>query len=549
MKPNKTKRKSNFIVQGSILAVAGMISRIIGLLRRVPLEHIIGDIGNGYYSAAYEIYSMMLIISCYSLPLAVSKVISARISKGQYKNAEKAFQCSMIFALVSGGIGCIIMEVFSEFLAADFILEPMSELAIKVLGPAILIVAVMGVLRGYFQGLGTMIPTAISQIIEQIFAVISGVSGAYILFHHGEKVASFLHNPNYSYAFGAAGATCGPLFGAVLGLIFLLFVYLQHRSGFHAQVMKDTSIRLEPNKQIMKAIVLTLIPVILGTAVYNLVNVFDQRIFNQSMINRNLLDIKAYNWGVYSGKYKVLINVPVALASAMSSSIVPVLTGLLLREEHHQAKEKIATAIRFTMIIAIPCAVGLSVLARPVITFLFKGEVDLAVKLLQIGGISVIFFTLSTLTNGILQGINRMKIPVIHSAIALVLHIIMLYIMLNVFHMNIEAVVYSNIFFALLICVLNAISIKKYLRYRQEYIRTFIVPLACSIIMGIALLIVNALFCKVFGNLVTIIISLIVGIAVYFTLMIFLKAISYSDLMEMPGGRKFAKIARRFHLL
>lgn len=153
---------------------------------------------NGYYSAAYEVYAMMLIISCYSLPLAVSKVVSAKIGKRQYRNANRAFQCAMAFAVAAGGLTFLIVEVFGDILATDFMLEPMSAMALKVLGPALLIVSIMGVFRGYFQGLGTMMPTAVSQIIEQIFVLIASIAGAYVLYHRGEKVGALLHNENYA---------------------------------------------------------------------------------------------------------------------------------------------------------------------------------------------------------------------------------------------------------------------------------------------------------------------------------------------------------------
>ena len=141
------KKKSNFIVQGGILAMAGILSRIIGIARRFPMQHIIGDKGNGYYSVAYEIYSIMLIISCYSLPLAVSKVVSSKISKRQYKSAERAFQCAMLFAVAAGGVTFVVCELLGDFFAADVMQEPMSAMALKVLGPALLLVSVMGVFR------------------------------------------------------------------------------------------------------------------------------------------------------------------------------------------------------------------------------------------------------------------------------------------------------------------------------------------------------------------------------------------------------------------
>ena len=544
------RKKSNFIVQGGILAAAGILSRIIGIARRFPMEHIIGDVGNGYYSAAYEVYAMMLIISCYSLPLAVSKVVSAKIGKRQYRNANRAFQCAMAFAVAAGGLTFLIVEVFGDVLATNFMLEPMSAMALKVLGPALLIVSIMGVFRGYFQGLGTMMPTAVSQIIEQIFVLIASIAGAYVLYHRGEKVGALLHNENYAPSYGAAGASLGPVVGSLIGLIFLLLVYFSYRGRFKAQVKRDTSGTVDSYSTIFRLIVLTILPVLLSTTVYNISNVIDIRIYNSVMIQKGMEDVKAYNWGVYSGKYRVLVNVPIALANAMCSSIVPVLTGLVVREEYRQAKEKISQAMRFTMIVAIPSTIGMFVL-----TMLFRGEIDLAVSLLHVGSISIIFYTMSTLTNGVLQGINKMKIPVRNACIALVIHIVFLYAALEM-DMGIQAVVYANILFAVIVCILNHLAIRKYIRYRQEFIRTFAIPLASSAIMGVVVGLIYWLLSKALSGMgkalssfLIVMICIVIGAVVYFMAMLFLKGITKDDLMKMPGGRTVYTIAAKCHLM
>ncbi|MCD8037498.1 MAG: polysaccharide biosynthesis protein [Lachnospiraceae bacterium] len=542
------KRKSNFIMQGSILAAAGILSRIIGIARRFPMERIIGDKGNGYYSAAYEVYAMMLIISCYSLPLAVSKVVSSKMSKKQYKSAERAFRCAMIFAIVAGGLTFFVCEMFGDFLASDVMLEPMSAMALKVLGPALLIVSVMGVLRGYFQGLGTMVPTAVSQILEQIFVLIGSVAGAYILFDYGSMVGELLHDEDYAPAYGAAGASLGPVIGSVIGLIFLILVYLLYRKGMRGQRIRETVQKTDSYGQIFRLILLTILPVLLSTTVYNLSNVLDIRIYNSVMIQKGLEDVKAYNWGVYSGKYRVLVNVPIALANAMCSSIVPVLTGLMVKEEYSQVREKINQAMRFTMIVAIPSAVGLTVLARPIVSMLFSGEIDMAVEMLHIGSVSVVFYTVSTLTNGVLQGINRMKIPVRNAAVALVIHIVFLYAALEI-GMGINAVVYANILFAVLVCIFNAFAIRRYLRYRQEYVKTFVIPAIAAVIMGVVIGIASMLLSKAAGNVVTVLLCIVLGVIVYFAALILLKGVSEYDLRKMPGGRTVLALAKRFRLM
>ena len=542
------KKKSNFIVQGSILAIAGVLSRIIGIARRFPMEHIIGDKGNGFYSAAYEVYAIMLIISCYSLPLAVSKVVSAKISKRQYKSADRAFRCAMMFAVASGGITFLVCELFGDFLAKDVMLEPMSAMALKVLGPALLIVSVMGVFRGYFQGLGTMVPTAVSQILEQIFVLIGSVSGAYFLFNYGSKVSELLHNEDYAPAYGAAGASIGPVLGSVIGLLFLLFVFAVYKKATKMQSMNTSLEKADSYQQIFRLIILTILPVLLSTTVYNISNVLDIRIYNSVMIQKGLEDVKAYNWGVYSGKYRVIVNVPIALANAMCSSIVPVLTKLMVREEYTQAKKKVEQGMRFTMLVAIPSAVGLAVLARPIISMLFRGEVDMAVDMLHIGSVSVIFYTMSTLTNGVLQGINKMRIPVRNAAISLVVHIAFLYLTLQM-GMGINAVVYANILFAAIVCILNALAIRKYLRYRQELIRTFVIPGISAIIMGVVIGVVNMLLLKVLGSILTVLIGITLGVLVYFVALILLKGIDEYDLNSMPGGRKILMVAKMLRLM
>ncbi|MDE7323616.1 MAG: polysaccharide biosynthesis protein [Lachnospiraceae bacterium] len=541
------KKKSNFIVQGSILAIAGILSRIIGIARRFPMQHIIGDKGNGYYAVAYEIYSIMLIISCYSLPLAVSKVVSSKMIKKQYKSAQRAFQCAMIFAVTVGLITFLICEFLGDFLAA-LMKEPMSALSLKVLGPALLLVSVMGVFRGYFQGLGTMMPTAISQILEQIFVLIGSIAGAYFLYQYGDKVGAVLHNEDLGPAHGAAGASIGPVLGAVIGLLFLVFVFTVYRTGTKKRFMRDAGGKTDSYPQIFRMILMTILPVLLSTTVYNISGVIDANIFGSVMIEKGLEDVKTDIWGIYSGKYKVLVNVPIALANAMCSSIVPMLTQLMVREEYGRAREKIGQAMRFTMIVAIPSSVGLAVLARPIVSMLFKGDVDMAVDMLHIGSVSVIFYTMSTLTNGVLQGINRMQVPVRNAAISLAIHVVFLYAALQL-GMGINAVVYAYTLFAVVVCILNALSIRKYFRYNQEMVRTFAIPGIASAVMGIVIGIISMLLSKALGNVVTVFLGITIGVVIYFAILILLKGVTEQDLRSMPYGRTILTIAKRFRLM
>lgn len=545
---NKNSKSTNFIVQGGILAMAGVIARLIGLIYRVPMQRTIGDAGMGYYSAAFQIYSLMLIISSYSLPVAVSKLIAGYTARDEYKNAKRIYNCSMLFACFTGGITCLIVFFCADFLAG-LIKLPKSAIALRILAPTLLVVAIMGVMRGFFQGNGSMVPTATSQLVEQIINAIVSVVAAKFLFDYGLGVSGLLRDDDYAAAYGAAGGTLGTSAGALAGLICLIIVYLISKRDFNYRVRHDENRHSDTLGRMLFALILTVLPVLLSTTVYNLSDILDQGIFNYVMDTKGLSEVKAEHWGIFSTKYKVLTNVPVALASAVCSSMMPSLTGCIRREEYKIARRKVSLAMRFTMILSIPCAVGLAVLGKPIISTLFQGEVDIPATMLKIGSIAVVFYSMSTLSNGVLQGIDKLNIPVRNAAIALVLHVGILYFMLDVFNMGLYGVVISCVLFALIMCILNWLAIRKYLNYQQEIVRTFVIPTVSSIFMGLVAWLSNFLISKALSSFVSLAISIALSVCVYFVLLIKLKGVKEKEIRSFPGGNLMAAIARFFRLL
>lgn len=541
-------KKSNYVVQAGILAMAGILSRFIGLIRRFPMEHIIGDKGNGYYSVAYEVYAIMLIISCYSMPVAISKIVSAKISNKQFKSAERVFQCALIMAAIVGAILVIICDFLGDFIAAELMLEPMSAFALKVLGPAIFVVSIMSVFRGYFQGMGTMIPTAVSQIIEQLFVLVGTLIGADLLFDYGEKVGRLMHNEDFAPSCGAAGASIGPVAGSVIGLVFLIVVYILYKKVNVTAPHRINSENVDAYSDVFRILFITVIPFVLSTLVFNISNVIDIIIYNNVMIKKGLGNIKAYNWGVYAGKYKILVYIPVILANAICSSLVPTLTRLTAKQEYRQAKEVISKSIRYAMLVVIPGVIGLAVLARPVISMMFKGEINLAVNLLHVGAILAVFYSIATITTGVLHGIDKMMFAVKNAVIALVIHIALLYGMLQL-GIGINAVIFANIIFAVIVCASNYFYIKRFLNYRVDYIRTFVVPLIASVIMGVVIGVISLLINKLVGNILTVIICTLIGIIVYAVAIILLRGVSEDDFNDLPGGQALFLLVKKFKLM
>lgn len=548
----RKKSESNFLVQGSILAVASIISRVIGLLYRIPLKSIIGDIGNDYYGTAMEIYSILLLISSYSLPLAVSKLVSTRVARGQRKNAYRIFKGAMIFALVSGSIAGLIVYFGAGVITTYIVKTPLSIFALQVLAPTLLIVAVLGVVRGFFQGMGTMMPSAVSQLIEQVINAVISVWTAYMLYQYGTKIGAVLGNPaTYAEAYGAAGGTIGTGAGALAALLFTIFVFLIYRPVFRKMIQRDHSKKTEGYGTIFYVLIITIIPVLLSTTIYNITSFLDMGIFKQVAALQGY-KAKEYStmWGIYVGEYKVLINVPIAIASSLLASSVPSLSTAFAAKDIPQVKRKVAYSIRFIMVIAIPCAVGMGVLASPILQLLFQDNRELPARMMQIGAVSIVFYSLSTLSNGILQGINRMNVPVKNAVITLVLHIGVLVALMYGMDLNIYAVVWANTFFSFLMCILNGMAIRKYLRYRQEILRTFLIPGISAAVMWAAVYGVYYFMMKTVKiNAVSTIVSIVVGVCVYGVLLLLLRGLRENELRSFPMGGLIVRIAKKLHLM
>lgn len=547
----KTKRSgSNFIVQGSILALAGIIVRLIGMFYRIPLANYIGDEGNGYYSAAYNIYSILLILSSYSLPVAVSKMVSARLAKNQYRNAMRILKAALFYATIVGGLGFSALWFGADFFANEVIKMPFSSYALRVLAPTIWVMAYLGVLRGFFQGHSTMVPTAVSQIFEQIVNAVVSLLAAKTLFDLGVKSNLVYGSTEYSYAFGAAGGALGTGAGAFTAFLLFVVLYLIYRPKIKKQMRRERGEAVESYGDISQALLFTVVPIIISSGLYNCGTVIDNALFGQVMDSLGETENIAAHWGVYSGKYHLLFNIPVAVANSLSSSLIPSLAKAVAEKDRPQMKNKIASAIRFSMIIAIPSAVGLTVLAAPISNLLFPGkDNEMLIRMTLLGSSAVVVYSLSTVTNGVLQGINRMKTPIRNAGISLVIHVVILYVMLRVFHMGIYGVLYANILFGLTMCLLNAKSIKRYARYRQEVRKTFLIPMAASAAMGVVAYAVYRLCFGAFGNMISTLVAVAAAVMVYFVLLIKLKGVDAQEMRSMPGGTRLLGAARKLHLM
>ena len=538
------KKSDGFIMQAGILAMAGIICRIIGILYRSPLAAIIGDEGNGYYGSAYNIYTIILLISSYSIPAAISKVIAGKLALKEYKNAQRIFYCAFIYVIVVGGCASLF-----AFFGAGFLVEQNAVMVLRVFSPTIFVSGLLGVLRGYFQAHKTMVQTSVSQILEQILNAIISIMAAYLL-----KQLVIDRDPSTQAVYGAMGSALGTGAGVLIALAFMTFMYGMHKKEIKERIQKDEHKEVLQYSEIFKIIFSLVTPFILSTFIYNFSTSLDETIYRKILKLMKDVDVSqiAIWYGVYSGKAVVISNIPIAIASAMSAAMIPSVSGKYATGDVKGTRSKVHTAILTTMLIAIPSMVGIFVLAEPVVSFLFPGQsnIPLAGALLRALSVTVVFYSLSTLTNAVLQGIGKVTTPVYHAAIALVVQTLVLIPCLIFTDWNLYCIAIATIVYSFLMCVLNQRAVRKYLDYKQDMKKIFILPFLASVIMGIvAYFVYKLLFAVLKSNAVSLLISVAIAAFVYGVLILKLRVLNKDDILAMPKGKKLAGILAKLHLI
>lgn len=543
------RRKNNFLMQGGILAAAGIISRLIGILYRIPMVAIIGDAGMGVYSTAYSIYNILLLISSYSLPMAVSKLVSAKLSLKQYRNVKQVFLLSFAFGAAMGLAAALVMVLGADFLAGTVMAMPKAALAVRTLAPTVFIMGMLGVVRGFFQGHGTMIPTAVSQILEQILHVVISVLAGWLLFRHGLQLDAGGEN-YYSTIYGAAGATIGTGVGALTAFLFVGFIYLLYRKTLNRRCEKDVTGELDPPGATLRIIALTAFPILISAAIANISTLIDQSIYGHYMGAANLNEYEQV-WGIYTSKYSLLINVPIAIASALSASTLPSVSAAMARGRLEETREKASKAIRVIVMIAMPASAGLLALGKPCFDLIFRtGDNTLAGQMMTAGSFAVLTFSLSTVCVGIMQGCGFYWEPIKNYVFAMVTHIPLLYLGLYGLKWGIQAVVVCYVLYALACCVFNLISLHRTIGYTQEWLQTFLLTAAAALVMGAAAYgCYKALYALGLRNTVSLLVSLILAIILYFVLLCLFKAVGEEELESLPKGTALVRLARKLHLI
>ena len=537
---NNVGKPNTFMRNASFLMVATLVSRVIGLLYRGPLQSVVGRVGMGYYGFAYQMYAVLLLISAYSIPMAVAKVVSERLAVKEYRNAHTVFKGALVYAVVVGGIAAL----FAFFFGKVILPAPNKDeafVALRILAPTIFLSAILGVLRGYFQAYNNMIPTAISQVIEQIVNAVVSIAAA-VLF-----IKTFATDEASEAVYGAAGGALGTSAGVFIGLAFMVVVYMINRKTINRKVASDNTRNNEDLKEAMKVIILMVTPIVFSTFIYNAHEALDSYLFSFLMDRKGATDdLISSLYGEYSNSYIPLINIPLALSSATSSAALPEIAAMYKRGDINGVIGRAHTAIRLTMFICIPAAMGLAVLSFPIMAVLFRGSTEVAGRLLMFGAFSVLFLALSTIMNGFLQAIGKPQIPLRNAAISLGINVSVLTGLLWFTDvLNIYAILIVSILFAVSMCVLNQLALRKYLGYQNEYMNTYIRPLLAALGMGVVTwLSYYGLHLVLPINVVCLGVAVVLGVATYIILYVVIAKPSEEELRRFPFGSYAVKFMR-----
>ena len=530
---SETSKKQTFLHGTMLLAMSTAIVKVIGAFYSIPLNAIIGEQGFSYYSTAYEIYTLLLMISTAGLPVAMSRMISQASSLGHYRQVRKIYTVARTIFLTLGLIGALLMTLFARQLAA-FQEQPDAWAAIATLGPSCFLICLMSTYRGFFQGQSNMMPTSVSQVLESICKLIVGIAAALLLLWYTK-----------SFSLAAGGA----IFGVTMSCL-LSSIYLRHCFTKAYKDLPVTDEAVTSGREIAKGLLAIAIPITIGSAGLQILTVLETKVYMGQLLQtltQNQADVQK---GIYNFTQKIF-NMPCAFITPITISVIPAITAQLTTGDRVAAKATEESAVRVTGLISAPCAVGLAVLAKPVTALLggYSGErLELAAQLMTVLGICIVFNAIVLLTNAIMQAHGHVSIPVINMFAGGICKLIAVFILTGNPLFGILGTPIGSLLCYLAITVLNLIAMRRVLPQPPAVLRNIGKSLLAAAVMGAAVygtwrgLI--ALLGEDMSRIIACGVPIMVGVAVYLLAALKLKAITRSDCLLLPKGDKIAKLLK-----
>ena len=511
--------KSKSIIGGmTVLGLAGVICKLVGVLFSIPLTWMIGTNGLGVYNAVFPAYNLLLTISSAGLPVAVSRLVARSLAKDDPRSAKNVFKSALVLLLCVGGIATIIMLAGSGVLAAAS-KQPTSRIGFQVIAPCVVIVCVLSAFRGFMQGQQNMVPTAISQLIEQVGKVFLALPMAYF----GSKVG---------IEYGAAGALLGTTIVEAIALLYMIVLYFHKHAEFSAipQLNHDDP---ESGRQIAKQLLTISLPITIGACIVPLSQYIDSIMLVGRLMSTGLDNNTASSvYGLFSGTVIRIINIPTALALAVSMSLVPAISSAKAINDTTNVVRQTDLGMRFAFLIGLPCSIGMSVLAEPLMRFFYQGSIIeeqliLGGELLSLSALTIILFTVVQATSSILQGLGKQRIPMYTLIAGVVCKILLNYILIAIPEINIHGAPIASLVCYTVSMVPNLYYTLKYSSARMNWMGWLVRPGIATAAMGLVVFALRELLPVTrFFTLV----EVAIGVVAYVVTALLCKAVTKEDL-------------------
>jgi len=521
-----------------ILSIAGIAGKLLSAIYVPLLTRVLGETGYGIYVAGYDIFVFLIAVTSLGAQPAVTKVVTELRAMGNHKDALRAMKLSIKYlALISIVIAGIFMAL--SFPISKLIYRERSALTFVFLGPAIIFAAVLAAFRGYMQGLEEMESLAISQIVEQLINVVLSLVFAALLL-------SVTSKPEW----GSAGGTVGTSLGAIVAIIYIMYIYNKKDFKEEAELNHDPSRKRVSDKRIVKKLFMYAIPITMVAAVQNFAGVIDSITLARSLNSAGFDKDKIDSLTAILSYYKTLIYVPLAIVTALGTSIFPKIIQAFVYKNKKDLKQQTSYAFRIMYIIVMPATFGLAILSKEIYTFLFPS--NSGYNLLMYGSTLLIFMSITTIQNVILQGINKLYLIIVSASLGLLAKIIINIVLVSNPNINIKGAVIATFISFIIPTVINHKKIKQFFKVNIPIVKQAIVPTICALLMTLVIFVAKFPIIKVTdalggGRIVTAFATVVligIGGIVYLYTMIYFGGIRKNDL-DLFSPKLFKFLPRR----
>ena len=522
-------RKNSFIQGALILTVAGIIVKFIGAFSRIYLSRLLGGEGIGLYQMAYPIYLLCLSVSSAGLPVAISIMVAERNALNDYHGGQKVFRISMAALVLTGLFFSVLLFFGAQWLVdTGIVRDPRAYWSLLALSPAVFCATLLATLRGYFQGLQLMTPTAVSQILEQVVRVVTMIAFAVILLPYGLE-------------FGAAGATLGAAPGAFMGIVALIGFYYMTR-GWRKELAseQDPSIKPQSALHIIKRLLVLAIPVSLANIMLPIVSNIDLFIVPRRLEVAGFAVEEATTlFGYLTGMATALVNMPTIVTASLAASLVPVISEAIAQKRGDVVMKRTDTAMRLANLITIPAFVGRGGIATPISAMLYATpDAGPCIAVMSFG---VFLLGVQQVTTGVLQGMGKTAIPFINMVISASVKVLLSWNLTALPAWGVLGAAWATNADFGVAAVLNLIFLYKYRRYTMDVLHTVKLFIAAGIMGAAVLGAYHGAFSIIHSNTLATLAAICVGGVVYLTAIVVIRAVKPEDVQGVPKiGPKLA---------